>query len=57
MPFFLETRYFFRGLNKNPSVVFSGTHRQNDVSDVDASILIDSATLHYALHYHTSAVG
>ncbi len=36
--------------------VFSGTHRQDDVSNVDAPILIDSAAFHYALHYHTSAV-
>ena len=36
--------------------VLSGTHRQDDVSNVDAPILIDSAAFHYALHYHTGTV-
>lgn len=41
---------------QKPSVEFVETHGQDDVSDVDAPILIDRAAFRYALHYHTSAV-
>lgn len=48
--------FVFREHNKKPSAAFSATHRENDVSNVDASVLINSAAFHYALHYHTGTV-